>query len=64
MKSLKALFQNLTLGTALASMQGASLRTPYGLLMAGSSLAVLPPLILYLFLRKHLRSSLSELTVQ
>lgn len=54
--------EHMTSGVALASLHGSHLRIPYGLIMAGSALTVLPTALLYLLVQKHFRSSLSELT--
>jgi multiple sugar transport system permease protein len=56
--------EHMTAGVALSSLYGSSLRIPYGLLMAGSALTVLPTAVLYLLVQKHFKSSLSELTLQ
>ncbi len=54
--------EHMTAGVALSSLYGSSLRIPYGLLMAGSALTVVPTALLYLLVQKHFKSSLSELT--
>ena len=54
--------QHMTVGVALASLYGSSLRIPLGMLMAGSALTLVPTAILYLLARRHFKSSLSELT--
>ena len=56
--------EHMTSGVALSSLYGSSLRIPYGLLMTGSALTVLPTALLYLLVQKHFKSSLSELTLQ
>lgn len=53
--------EQLTMGISLATLNGSSLHTPYNLLMAGSTLAVLPAFVLFALLFKYLRTSLSEL---
>lgn len=53
---------HMTSGVALASLHGSHLRIPYGLIMAGSTLTVLPTTALYLLVQRHFRSSLAELT--
>ncbi len=55
---------HMTAGVALSSLYGSSRNIPYGLLMAGSALTVLPTAMLYLVVQKHFKSSLSELTLQ
>lgn len=54
--------EHMTSGVALASLHGSHLRIPYGVILAGSALTVLPTAALYVLVRKHFRSSLSELT--
>lgn len=56
--------EHMTSGVALSSLHGSSMRIPYGLLMTGSALTVLPTALLYLLVQKHFKSSLSELTLQ
>jgi ABC-type glycerol-3-phosphate transport system permease component len=56
--------EHMTAGVALSSLYGSSLRIPYGLLMAGSALTVLPTALLYLLVQRHFKSSLAELTLQ
>ncbi|MDB5104494.1 MAG: araQ [Fibrobacteres bacterium] len=56
--------EHMTSGVALSSLYGSSLRIPYGLLMTGSALTVLPTALLYLLVQKHFKSSLAELTLQ
>ena len=56
--------EHMTAGVALSSLYGSSLRIPYGLLMAGSALTVLPTALLYLLVQKHFKSSLADLTLQ
>jgi multiple sugar transport system permease protein len=56
--------ERMTSGVALSSLYGSSLRIPYGLLMTGSALTVLPTALLYLLVQKHFKSSLAELTLQ
>ena len=55
---------HMTAGVALSSLYGSSQRIPYGLLMAGSAMTVLPTALLYLIVQRHFKSSLSELTLQ
>jgi ABC-type glycerol-3-phosphate transport system permease component len=40
------------------------MRIPYGLLMAGSALTLIPTALLYLLVQRHFKSSLAELTLQ
>lgn len=56
--------EHMTAGVALSSLYGSSLRIPYGLLMAGSAMTVIPTVLLYLLVQKHFKSSLAELTLQ
>lgn len=56
--------EQMTSGVALSSLYGSSLRIPYGLLMTGSALTVLPTALLYLLVQKHFKSSLADLTLQ
>jgi ABC-type glycerol-3-phosphate transport system permease component len=56
--------ERMTSGVALSSLYGSSLRIPYGLLMAGSAMTVVPTALLYLLVQKHFKSSLAELTLQ
>lgn len=46
---------------ALASLYGSTIRFPYALLMAGCLLLGLPPVVLFLALRRHFRSALRDL---
>jgi ABC-type glycerol-3-phosphate transport system permease component len=52
-----------TLPVALAGLYGSSLRFPFAVLMAGSTLAVLPTAALFFLLQRRFRSALSELLV-
>ena len=54
--------EKMTVGVALSSLYGSSQRIPYGLLMAGSSMTLIPTACLYLLVQRHFKSSLSELT--
>jgi ABC-type glycerol-3-phosphate transport system permease component len=45
----------------LASLYGSTIRFPYSLLMAGCLLMGLPPIALFVALRRHFRSALREL---
>lgn len=56
--------EHMTSGVALSSLYGSSLRIPYGLLMTGSALTVLPTALLYLLVQRHFKSSLADLTLQ
>jgi multiple sugar transport system permease protein len=56
--------EHMTAGVALSSLYGSAVRIPYGLLMAGSTLTVLPTALLYLLVQRHFKSSLAELTLQ
>jgi ABC-type glycerol-3-phosphate transport system permease component len=55
--------ENKTVPVALASLYGSTIRFPYGLLMAGSLLASLPPVLLFWAVRRRLRSALEELVL-
>lgn len=52
-----------TLPLALASLYGSSLRFPYAVLMAASTLTILPPVILFCLICRRFKSSLSELLI-
>lgn len=52
-----------TLPLALSSLYGSSLRFPYAVLMAGSTLTLLPTVMIFCFLYRRFKSSLSELLV-
>lgn len=54
--------ERMTSGVALASLHGSHLRIPYGVILAGSALTVIPTALLYALVQRHFRSSLSELT--
>jgi ABC-type glycerol-3-phosphate transport system permease component len=54
--------ERLTVSVALASLHGDNMRIPEALLMAGSTLTVIPTALLYLLVQRHFRSSLAELT--
>jgi multiple sugar transport system permease protein len=54
--------QHLTLGISLATLNGASLHTPYSLLMAASTMSLIPATVLFAILFRHLRSALAEMT--
>lgn len=55
---------HMTAGVALSALHGSAMRIPYGILMAGSTLTVVPTALLYLLVRRHFKSSLAELTLQ
>ena len=50
-----------TLPIALASLYGSSLRFPFAVLMAASTLAVLPTALLFMLLHRRFKSALSEI---
>jgi multiple sugar transport system permease protein len=52
-----------TLPVALAGLYGSSLRFPFAVLMAGSTLTVLPTAVLFCLLQRRFRTALSELLV-
>ncbi len=54
--------ENMTVSVALNSLYGGSMHMPYALLMVGSSLTLIPTTLLFLFLFKQFKTSLSELT--
>jgi multiple sugar transport system permease protein len=54
--------QKMTLGISLATLNGASLHTPYSLLMAASTMAVIPAFIVFAILFRHLRTALADMT--
>lgn len=54
--------EKLTVSVALASLHGDNLRIPEALLMAGSTLTLIPTGLLYLLVQKHFKSALAELT--
>ncbi len=56
--------EHMTVGVALSSLYGSSKDIPYGLLMAGSTMTVLPTIALYLWIQRHFKSSLADLTLQ
>jgi ABC-type glycerol-3-phosphate transport system permease component len=56
--------QNQTLPIALASLYGSSLRFPFAVLMAASTLAVLPTAILFALLHRRFKSALSQMLAQ
>lgn len=56
--------EHMTAGVALSALHGSAMQIPYGLLMAGSALTVLPTALLYLLVQRHFKSSLAELTLQ
>jgi ABC-type glycerol-3-phosphate transport system permease component len=56
--------EHMTAGVALSALYGGSMRIPYGLLMAGSALTLIPTALLYLLVQRHFKSSLAELTLQ
>jgi multiple sugar transport system permease protein len=53
-----------TVPVGLASLYGSATRLPYALLMVGGLLSVLPVALLFLALRRHLASALSELVAR
>jgi sn-glycerol 3-phosphate transport system permease protein len=52
-----------TLPLALAGLYGSSLRFPYAVLMAGSTMTVLPTMVLFAVLYRRFKSSLADLLV-
>jgi ABC-type glycerol-3-phosphate transport system permease component len=53
-----------TVPVGLASLYGSATRLPYALLMVGGLLGVIPVALLFLALRRHLASALSELVAR
>ena len=53
-----------TVPVGLASLYGSATRLPYALLMVGGLLSVIPVALLFLVLRRHLASALSELVAR
>ena len=53
--------RRLTVPIALSSLYGSG-RVPYALLMVGALLTVIPPVVFYLLVQRHFRTSLSRLT--
>lgn len=56
--------ERLTVSVSLASMAGSSLRIPFAAIMAGATLTVLPTVLFFLIVRRHLESTLSAFTEQ
>lgn len=54
--------QNMLVSPALASLLGGGARLPYGVMMAGATLTVLPVALLFFALRKPFRTALARLT--
>jgi ABC-type glycerol-3-phosphate transport system permease component len=52
----------LTATIGLSSLNAGNFRLPYGVLMAGCALTVLPTAALFALTRRHFRSSLDRLT--
>lgn len=52
---------NQTLPVALASLYGSSMRFPYAVLMAGSTLTLIPTVLLFAVFYRRFKSALSEL---
>jgi len=61
---LVMLFSNerLTVNIGLASLNAGSVRAPYGLLMAGCTLTLIPTALLFAFAYRHFRTALGQLT--
>ncbi len=54
----------MTLTLGLASLHGAEMQTPYNQIMAGSLVAIIPTIALFLVLRRHFETALRDLTHQ
>jgi ABC-type glycerol-3-phosphate transport system permease component len=54
--------ENLTVNIGLASLNAGSLRVPYGLLMAGCTLTLIPTALLFALAYRHFRTALGQLT--
>ncbi len=52
----------MTVNLGLASLQAGSLRTPYGLLMAGCTLTLIPTTLFFALAYRHFRTALGQLT--
>jgi ABC-type glycerol-3-phosphate transport system permease component len=54
--------EQMTVNIGLASLHAGSLRAPYGLLMAGCTLTLLPTALLFALAYRHFRTALGRLT--
>ena len=54
--------ENMTVNIGLASLNAGSVRVPYGLLMAGCTLTLLPTALFFLLAYRHFRTALGQLT--
>jgi ABC-type glycerol-3-phosphate transport system permease component len=54
--------ENLTVNIGLASLHAGSLRAPYGLIMAGCTLTLIPTALFFILAYRHFRTALGRLT--
>jgi ABC-type glycerol-3-phosphate transport system permease component len=54
--------ENFTVNIGLASLHAGSIRAPYGLIMAGCTLTVLPTALFFILAYRHFRTALGRLT--
>lgn len=54
--------EHLTVNIGLASLNAGSIRAPYGLLMAGCTLTLIPTAVLFALAYRHFRTALGQLT--
>lgn len=54
--------ENLTVNIGLASLHAGSLRAPYGLIMAGCTLTLVPTALFFILAYRHFRTALGRLT--
>jgi ABC-type glycerol-3-phosphate transport system permease component len=54
--------ENMTVNIGLASLNAGSMRVPYGLLMAGCTLTLLPTALFFGLAYRHFRTALGQLT--
>ena len=54
--------ENLTVNIGLASLHAGSLRAPYGLIMAGCTLTLIPTALFFILAYRHFRTALGSLT--
>jgi ABC-type glycerol-3-phosphate transport system permease component len=52
----------LTVTIGLASLNAGNIRAPYGLLLAGCALTLLPTVLFFALAHRHFRSALGSLT--
>ena len=54
--------ENLTVNIGLASLHAGSMRAPYGLIMAGCTLTLIPTALFFVLAYRHFRTALGRLT--